>query len=130
MIKVQCFPHPSNTRLNDRRIKFEIDSDSGARKNFDVKGLCKRCVNPLYNLDLSCDCHYGADPNLLSRLAIIKLKLINVTKHFEQNLSSAESAATIELVSTIQMIQKTLCVWHVRNYVESFVLYFNQHWFV
>ena len=38
--------------------------------------------------------------NLLGRLAMMKLKLTNLTDHFRENLSCAESTATIEHVTT------------------------------
>ena len=38
--------------------------------------------------------------NLLGRLAMMKLKLTNLTDHFRENLSCAESIATIEHVTT------------------------------
>ena len=126
--KVQ--PIYQTIRLNDHRIKFEIDS--GASDTFCCEAtwqtLGKPTLQPVtiryqvaegsplpvvgqFQSTASID---GKSPdvtfpvivtkvpnlNLLGRLAMMKLKLTNLTDHFRENLSSAESTATIEHVTT------------------------------
>ena len=130
--KVQCSVSPiyQTIRLNDRRIKFEIDS--GASDIFCCEAtwqtLGKPTLQPVsvqyqvaegsplpvvgqFQSTASID---GKSPdvtfpvivtkvpnlNLLGRLAMMKLKLTNLTDHFRENLSCAESTATIEHVTT------------------------------
>ena len=130
--KIQCSVSPiyQTIRLNDRRIKFEIDS--GASDTFCCEAtwqtLGKPTLQPVtiryqvaegsplpvvgqFQSTASID---GKSPdvtfpvivtkvpnlNLLGRLAMMKLKLTNLTDHFRENLSCAESTATIEHVTT------------------------------
>ena len=130
--KVQCSVSPiyQTIRLNDHRIKFEIDS--GASDTFCCEAtwqtLGKPTLQPVtiryqvaegsplpvvgqFQSTASID---GKSPdvtfpvivtkvpnlNLLGRLAMMKLKLTNLTDHFRENLSCAESTATIEHVTT------------------------------
>ena len=130
--KVRCSVSPiyQTIRLNDRRIKFEIDS--GASDTFCCEAtwqtLGKPTLQPVtfqyqvaegsplpvvgqFHSTASID---GKSPdvtfpvivtkvpnlNLLGRLAMMKLKLTNLTDHFKENLSCAESTATIEHVTT------------------------------
>ena len=130
--KVQCSVSPiyQTIRLNDRRIKFEIDS--GASDTFCCEAtwqtLGKPTLQPVsvqyqvaegsplpvvgqFQSTASID---GKSPdvtfpvivtkvpnlNLLGRLAMMKLKLTNLTDHFRENLSCAESTATIGHVTT------------------------------
>ena len=130
--KVQCSVSPiyQTIRLNDRRIKFEIDS--GASDTFCCEAtwqtLGKPTLQPVtiryqvaegsplpvvgqFQSTASID---GKSPdvtfpvivtkvpnlNLLGRLAMMKLKLTNLTDHFRENLSCAESTATIVHVTT------------------------------
>ena len=130
--KVQCSVSPiyQTIRLNDRRIKFEIDS--GASDTFCCEAtwqtLGKLILQPVsvqyqvaessplpvvgqFQSTASID---GKSPdvtfpvivtkvpnlNLLGRLAMMKLKLTNLTDHFRENLSCTESTATIEHVTT------------------------------
>ena len=130
--KVRCSVSPiyQTIRLNDRRIKFEIDS--GASDTFCCEAtwqtLGKPTLQPVsiqyqvaegsplpvvgqFRSTASID---GKSPdvtfpvivtkvpnlNLLGRLAMMKLKLANLTDHFRENLSCAESTATIEHVTT------------------------------
>ena len=130
--KVQCSVSPiyQTIRLNDRRIKFEIDS--GASDTFCCEAtwqtLGKPTLQPVtiryqvaegsplpvvgqFQSTASID---GKLPdvtfpvivtkvpnlNLLGRLAMMKLKLTNLTDHFRENLSCAENsldAACIQL---------------------------------
>ena len=130
--KIQCSVSPiyQTIRLNDHRIKFEIDS--GASDTFCCEAtwqtLGKPTLQPVtvqyqvaegsplpvvgqFQSTASID---GKSPdvtfpvivtkvpnlNLLGRLAMMKLKLTNLTDHFRENLSCAESTATIEHVTT------------------------------
>ena len=130
--KVQCSVSPiyQTIRLNDRRIKFEIDS--GASDTFCCEATWQTLGKPIlqpvsvqyqvaegsplpvvgqFQSTASID---GKSPdvtfpvivtkvpnlNLLGRLAMMKLKLTNLTDHFRENLSCAESTATIEHVTT------------------------------
>ena len=130
--KVRCSVSPiyQTIRLNDRRIKFEIDS--GASDTFCCEAtwqtLGKSTLQPVtiqyqvaegsplpvvgqFRSTASID---GKSPdvtfpvivtkvpnlNLLGRLAMMKLKLTNLTDHFRKNISCAESTATIEHVTT------------------------------
>ena len=130
--KVQCSVSPiyQTIRLNDHRIKFEIDS--GASDTFCCEAtwqtLGKPTLQPVtvqyqvaegsplpvvgqFQSTATID---GKSPdvtfpvivtkvpnlNLLGRLAMMKLKLTNLTDHFRENLSCAESTATIEHVTT------------------------------
>ena len=130
--RVRCSVSPiyQTIRLNDRRIKFEIDS--GASDTFCCEAtwqtLGKPTLQPVtvqyqvaegsplpvvgqFQSTASID---GKSPdvtfpvivtkvpnlNLLGRLAMMKLKLTNLTDHFRENLSCAESTATIEHVTT------------------------------
>ena len=130
--KVLCSVSPiyQTIRLNDRRIKFEIDS--GASDTFCCEATWQTLGKPIlqpvsvqyqvaegsplpvvgqFQSTASID---GKSPdvtfpvivtkvpnlNLLGRLAMMKLKLTNLTDHFKENLSCAESTATIEHVTT------------------------------
>ena len=130
--KVQCSVSPiyQTIRLNDRRIKFEIDS--GASDTFCCEATWQTLGKPIlqpvsvqyqvaegsplpvvgqFQSTARID---GKSPdvtfpvivtkvpnlNLLGRLAMMKLKLTNLTGHFRENLSCAESTATIEHVTT------------------------------
>ena len=130
--KVRCSVSPiyQTIRLNDHRIKFEIDS--GASDTFCCEAtwqtLGKPTLQPVtvqyqvaegsplpvvgqFQSTASID---GKSPdvtfpvivpkvlnlNLLGRLAMMKLKLTNLTDHFKQNLSCAESTTTVEHVTT------------------------------
>ena len=130
--KVQCSVSPiyQTIRLNDRRIKFEIDS--GATDTFCCEATWQTLGKPIlqpvsvqyqvaegsplpvvgqFQSTASID---GKSPdvtfpvivtkvpnlNLLGRLAMMKLKLTNLTDHFRENRSCAESTATIEHVTT------------------------------
>ena len=128
--KVRCSPIYQTIRLNDRRIKFEIDS--GASDTFCCEATWQTLGKPIlqpvsvqyqvaegsplpvvgqFQSTASID---GKSPdvtfpvivtkvpnlNLLGRLAMMKLKLTNLTDHFRENLSCAESTATIEHVTT------------------------------
>ena len=130
--KIQCSVSPiyQTIRLNDRRIKFEIDS--GASDTFCCEATWQTLGKPIlqpvsvqyqvaegsplpvvgqFQSTASID---GKSPdvtfpvivtkvpnlNLLGRLAMMKLKLTNLTDHFRENPSCAESTATIEHVTT------------------------------
>ena len=130
--KIQCSVSPiyQTIRLNDRRIKFEIDS--GASDTFCCEATWQTLGKPIlqpvsvqyqvaegsplpvvgqFQSTASID---GKSPdvtfpvivtkvpnlNLLGRLAMMKLKLTNLTDHFRENLSCAVSTATIEHVTT------------------------------
>ena len=130
--KVQCSVSPiyQTIRLNDHRIKFEIDS--GASDTFCCEATWQTLGKPIlqpvsvqyqvaegsplpvvgqFQSTASID---GKLPdvtfpvivtkvpnlNLLGHLAMMKLKLTNLTDHFRENLSCAESTATIEHVTT------------------------------
>ena len=124
--KVQCSVSPiyQTIRLNDRTIKFEIDS--GASDTFCCEATWQTLGKPIlqpvsvqyqvaegsplpvvgqFQSTASID---GKSPdvtfpvivtkvpnlNLLGRLAMMKLKLTNLTDHFRENLSCAESTTT------------------------------------
>ena len=117
-------------RPNDHRIKFEIDSGASDTFCCEAtwQTLGKPILQPVsvqyqvaegsplpvvgqFQSTASID---GKSPdvtfpvivtkvpnlNLLGRLAMMKLKLTNLTDHFRENLSCAESTATIEHVTT------------------------------
>ena len=130
--KVQCSVSPiyQTIRLNDHRIKFEIDS--GASDTFCCEATWQTLGKPIlqpvsvqYQVAegsplpvvgqfQSTACIDGKSPdvtfpvivtkvpnlNLLGRLAMMKLKLTNLADHFREHLSCAESTATIEHVTT------------------------------
>ena len=130
--KVQCSVSPiyQTIRLNDRRIKFEIDS--GASDTFCCEATWQTLGKPILqpvsvqyqvaegsplpvvgqfqstasidgkSFDVTFPVIVTKVPNLnlLGRLAMMKLKLTNLTDHFRENLSCAESTATIEHVTT------------------------------
>ena len=130
--KVQCSVSPiyQTIRLNDHRIKFEIDS--GASDTFCCEAtwqtLGKPTLKPVtiqyqvaegsplpvvgqfqstasidgksYDVTFPVIVTKVPNLNLLGRLAMMKLKLTNLTDHFRENLSCAESTATIEHVTT------------------------------
>ena len=130
--KVQCSVSPiyQTIGLNDRRIKFEIDS--GASDTFCCEATWQTLGKPIlqpvtvqYQVaegsplpvvgqfqstasidrkspDVTFPVIVTKVPNLnlLGRLAMMNLKLTNLTDHFRENLSCAESTATIEHVTT------------------------------
>ena len=155
-IRCSVSPSYQTIRFNDRRIKFETDSGASDTFCCEAtwQTLGKSTLRPVtvqyqvaegsplpvvrqFQLTASIE---GKSPdttfpvivtevpnlNLLGPLAIMQLKLTNLTDHFEQNLSCAESATT----TTLQVIQKTLYMRHVLKYVKSFLFYLNQHWAV
>ena len=130
--KVQCSVSPiyQTIRLNDRRIKFEIDS--GASDTFCCEATWQTLGKPILQpVSVQYQVAEGSplpvvgqfqstasidrkspdvtfpvivtkvpNLNLLGRLAMMKLKLTNLTDHFRENLSCAESTAKIEHVTT------------------------------
>ena len=130
--KVQCSVSPiyQTIRLNDHRIKFEIDSRASdtfcCEATWQTLGkpilqpvsvqyqVAEGSLVPVVGQFQSTASIDGKSPNvtfpvivtkvpnlnLLGRLAMMKLKLTNLTDHFRENLSCAESTATIEHVTT------------------------------
>ena len=115
--KVQCSVSPiyQTIRLNDRRIKIEIDS--GASDTFCCEATWQTLGKPtLQPVTVQYQVAEGSplpvvgqfqstvivtkvpNLNLLGHLAMMKLKLTNLTDHFKENLSCAKSIAMIELV--------------------------------
>ena len=129
-VQCSVSPIYQTIRFNDCRIKFEIDSGASDTFCCEAtwQTLGKPILQPVsvqyqvaegsplpvvgqFQSTASID---GKSPdvtfpvivtkvpnlNLLGRLAMMKLKLINLTDHFRENLSCAESTATIEHVTT------------------------------
>ena len=129
-VQCSVSPIYQTIKLNDHRIKFKIDSGASDTFCCEAtwQTLGKPTLQPVsvqyqvaegsplpvvgqFQSTASID---GKSPdvtfpvivtkvpnlNLLGRLAMMKLKLTNLTDHFRENLSCAESTATIEHVTT------------------------------
>ena len=129
-VQCSVSPIYQTIRLNGRRIKFEIDSGASdtfcCEAMWQMLGkpilqpvsvqyqVAEGSLLPVVGQFQSTASIDGKSPdvtfpvivtkvpnlNLLGRLAMMKLKLTNLTDHFRENLSCAESTATIEHATT------------------------------
>ena len=100
--KVQCSVSPiyQTIRLNDHRIKFEIDS--GASDTFCCEATWQTLGKPILQpVSVQYQVAEGSPLPVVGQFqSTASIELTNLTDHFRENLSCAESTASIEHVTT------------------------------